>query len=96
MLHNAPRCAETGHPSHAFRNISTYCRFFPATWEIARCVGPFRVSMNDDFDLVSAMLALALCAVMLVAGQQYLLARPDTIEATSARLQHAARSGPSI
>ena len=52
--------------------------------------------MNDDFDLVSAMLALALCAVMLVAGQQYLLARPDTIEATSARLQHATRSGPSI
>ena len=33
--------------------------------------------MNDDFDLVSAMLAIA---VLLVTGQQYLLKHPDLIE----------------
>jgi hypothetical protein len=40
--------------------------------------------MDEDFDLVSAMLAVALCAVLLVAGQQYLLKHPD-IDAASAR-----------
>jgi hypothetical protein len=40
--------------------------------------------MDEDFALESAMLAVALCAVLLVAGQQYVLKHPD-IDAASAR-----------
>jgi hypothetical protein len=47
--------------------------------------------MDEDFDLVSAMLAVALCAVLLVAGQQYLLKHPD-IDAASARPQRVVGS----
>ena len=37
--------------------------------------------MDDDFDLVGAMLAIAVCAVLLVAGQQFLLKNPEIIDA---------------
>jgi hypothetical protein len=42
--------------------------------------------MNDESDLVSAMLAVAFCAVLLVAGQQYLLKHPENIQAPSNNL----------
>jgi hypothetical protein len=35
--------------------------------------------MDDEYDLVTAMLAMALCAVLLVAGQQYLEKHPEAI-----------------
>ena len=41
--------------------------------------------MHEDFDLVGAMLALTVCAVLLVAGQQYLLKHPEVIQASSDR-----------
>ena len=47
--------------------------------------------MDEDLDLVGAMLAVALCAVLLVAGQQYLLKHPD-IDAASARPQRVVGS----
>ena len=50
--------------------------------------------MNDDFDLVSAMLAIALCAVLLVTGQQYLLKHPSVIDVASSRPQRVAASLP--
>ena len=43
--------------------------------------------MDEDFDLVNAMLAMVLCAVLLVAGQQYLLKHPK-IDVASARPQN--------
>ena len=48
--------------------------------------------MDEDFDLVSAMLAVALCAVVLVAGQQFLLKHPEAIEAASFRSQSVVAS----
>ena len=51
--------------------------------------------MDDDFDLVSAMLAMVLCAVLLVGGQQYLLKHPESINATSSRLLSVASSATS-
>ena len=41
--------------------------------------------MDEDFDLVSAVLAMVLCAVLLVAGQQYILKHPEVIDAASTR-----------
>ena len=43
--------------------------------------------MDEDTDLVNAMLAMALCAVLLVAGQQYLLKHPEVIDVASSRSQ---------
>jgi len=51
--------------------------------------------MDEDFDLVSAMLAIALCAVLLVAGQQYLLKHPEVVDAASSRSQSVIASLPS-
>lgn len=48
--------------------------------------------MDDESDLVSAMLAMALCAILLVTGQQYLMKHPETIEAAAARLQNVVAS----
>jgi len=39
--------------------------------------------MVDDSDLVTAMLAMALCAMLLVAGQQYLLKHPEIATASA-------------
>jgi hypothetical protein len=39
--------------------------------------GNFRVAMDDPYDLVLGMFALAVTAVMLVAGELYLLTRPE-------------------
>ena len=50
--------------------------------------------MDEDFDLVSAMLAMALCAVLLVAGQQFILKHPEAIDASS-RAQSVIASLPS-
>ena len=36
--------------------------------------------MDDSYDLVLGMFALAIAAVMLVAGELYLVARPDPPE----------------
>ena len=47
--------------------------------------------MDEDFDLVSEMLVVSLCAVLLVAGQQYLLKHPDIV-AASARTQRVGGS----
>ena len=51
--------------------------------------------MDEYFDLVSAMLAMALCAVLLVAGKQYLRKHPEVIDAASARLQSVVARLPS-
>ncbi len=39
--------------------------------------------MDENFDLVGAMIATALSAVLLVAGQQYLLKHPEVRENAS-------------
>lgn len=39
--------------------------------------------MDDPYELMSAMLAMALCAVLLVAGQQYLLKHPGIAAASA-------------
>ena len=39
--------------------------------------GDFRVAMDDPYDLVLGMFALAVTAVMLVAGELYLVTRPE-------------------
>ena len=49
--------------------------------------------MNIDSDRVNVVLAL--CAVILVAGQQYLLKHPEKADATFARLQNIASNVPS-
>jgi len=41
--------------------------------------------MNDAYDLVLAMLALVIAAVMLVAGELNLVARSDALETTTPR-----------
>jgi hypothetical protein len=41
--------------------------------------------MDDVHDLVLAMLTLVIAAVMLVAGELYLVARPDPQETTTPR-----------
>ena len=38
--------------------------------------GDFRVAMDDPYDLILGMFALAVTAVMLVAGELYLVTRP--------------------
>jgi hypothetical protein len=38
--------------------------------------GDFRVAMDDPYDLILGMFALAVTAVMLVAGDLYLVTRP--------------------
>ena len=48
--------------------------------------------MGDDSDLVSAMLAMALCAVLLVAGQQYLVKHPGIATASAGPLRVIANS----
>lgn len=44
-----------------------------------------RCKMDDVYDLVLAMLTLVIAAVMLVAGELYLVARPDPPEMTMPR-----------
>jgi hypothetical protein len=41
--------------------------------------------MDDVYDLLLAMLTLVIAAVMLVAGELYLVARPDPPETTTPR-----------
>jgi hypothetical protein len=36
--------------------------------------------MDDPYDLVLAMFGLAVAAIMLVAGELYLVTRPDSVE----------------
>jgi hypothetical protein len=45
--------------------------------------------MDDPFEWASAMLALAVCAILLVAGEQYLEKHPE-FTAASAPLHHVA------
>jgi len=42
--------------------------------------GDFRIAMDDPYDLVLGMFALAVTAVMLVAGELYLVTRPKQPE----------------
>jgi hypothetical protein len=51
--------------------------------------------MDDDYDLVSAMLAMALCAVLLVAGQQYIEKHPEAIAAVSSPPRNVVASSSS-
>jgi hypothetical protein len=43
-------------------------------------VDNIRAAMDDPYDLVLAMFALAVTAVMLVAGELYLVTRPEQPE----------------
>jgi hypothetical protein len=43
--------------------------------------------MDDEHDLVTAMLAIAMCAALLVAGQQYLEKHPEAIAAANSPQQ---------
>jgi hypothetical protein len=45
--------------------------------------GDFRVAMDDPYDLILGMFALAVTAVMLVAGELYLVTRPAQPETYS-------------
>jgi hypothetical protein len=49
----------------------------PDSHSVAACA---RQQMDDPNDLILAMLALALSAVMLVAGALYLITRPEPIQ----------------
>ena len=42
--------------------------------------GEFRIAMDDPYDLVLGMFALAVTAVMLVASELYLMTRPEQPE----------------
>jgi len=42
--------------------------------------GDFRVAMDDPYDLILGTFALAVTAVMLVAGELYLVTRPEPLE----------------
>jgi hypothetical protein len=42
--------------------------------------GDFRVAMDDPYDLILRMFALAVTAIMLVAGGLYLVTRPEQPE----------------
>jgi len=44
--------------------------------------GPCSLAMDDPYDLVLAMFGVVLAAVMLVAGELYLVTRPDPPEIT--------------
>jgi hypothetical protein len=51
--------------------------------------------MDDKYDLVSAMLAMALCAALLVTGQQYIEKHPEAIAAASSPARNVVASGSS-